>query len=88
MRLRHLIRAAAVGGALMAGGPARADECSDSADAYQTATEDIVRGLRRYGACVRDSQGSDDCRSAFERLQRAQDDFAGAVSDYRENCRP
>jgi hypothetical protein len=70
------------------GGAARSDtdECRDALDHYNAARSDVSSALRRYGACVSDSKGRDDCSSEFSTLQSAQDDFESAVSDYQDKC--
>jgi hypothetical protein len=69
-------------------GSAAANECSDAADAYNSATSEISGYLRRYVGCVENSQGADDCSSEFRRLRNAQSDFESAVSQYQSyDCR-
>lgn len=72
----------------LCGGVARSDtdECRDALDHYNAARSDVSSALRRYGACVTDSKGRNDCSSEFSTLQSAQDDFESAVSDYQDKC--
>jgi hypothetical protein len=62
------------------------DECRDALDHYNSARSDVSGALRRYGACVSDSKGHDDCSSEFSTLHSAQDDFESAVSEYQDKC--
>jgi hypothetical protein len=73
---------------LLCGSVARSDtdECRDALDHYNAARSDVSRALRRYGACVSDSKGHDDCATEFSTLHSAQDDFESAVSEYQSDC--
>jgi hypothetical protein len=62
------------------------DECRDALEHYKSAKRDISSALRRYGQCVTDSKGHDDCVTEFSTLHSAQDDFETAVSDKQSNC--
>lgn len=65
---------------------AEAEECQNSIQSYNSASEDVSSTLRRYANCVGDSQGHDDCDSEFRRLKSSQDDFESAVSSYQSEC--
>ena len=62
------------------------DECREALDQYNAALDDVKRALRRYGSCVSDSKGHDDCSGEFSRLRSAQDDFEAAVAAYQSDC--
>ena len=62
------------------------DECRDALDHYKSARSDVSSALRRYGQCVSDSKGRDDCATEFSTLHSAQDDFESAVSEYQDKC--
>jgi hypothetical protein len=62
------------------------DECRDALDHYNAARSDVSSALRRYGGCVSDSKGHDDCATEFSTLRSAQDDFESAVSEYQDSC--
>lgn len=62
------------------------DECRDALDHYNSVVSDVSSALRRYGRCVSDSKGHDDCATEFSTLHSAQDDFESAVSEYQSNC--
>ncbi len=62
------------------------DECRDAVDSYQSALGDVGDALQKYGQCLSNSQGHDDCSSQFSRLQSAHGDFTAAVSDYQSDC--
>ena len=62
------------------------DECREALEHYQSARSDVSSALRRYGACVSDSKGHDDCSAEFLTLHSAQDDFESAVSEYQDKC--
>jgi hypothetical protein len=62
------------------------DECREALEHYQSARSDVSSALRRYGACVSDSKGHDDCSVEFSTLHSAQDDFESAVSEYQDKC--
>lgn len=62
------------------------EECQDALDQYKTAASDVSDQLRRYGSCISDSRGHDDCSSEFSGLRSAQDDFETAVSAYESDC--
>lgn len=61
-------------------------QCQSAVDSYNAALDEISTRLRRYGSCVSDSQGEDDCSSEFRRLRSAQSDFEYAVSAYQSDC--
>jgi hypothetical protein len=90
-RLEMRIRATAMACGIflvLAGGMARSDtdECRDALDRYNAARSDVSSALHRYGRCVSDSKGHDDCASEFSTLHSAQDDFESAVSEYQDKC--
>jgi hypothetical protein len=90
-RLKMRIRATAMACGIflaLCGNPARSDtdECREALDHYQSARSDVSSALRRYGRCVSDSKGHDDCASEFSTLHSAQDDFESAVSEYQDKC--
>jgi hypothetical protein len=60
--------------------------CSDAADGYNSAANDVTDALQSYAGCVDSSEGHDDCSAEFSQLQTAQDDFESAVSDYDTEC--
>jgi len=62
------------------------DECRDALDHYNAAFSDVSSALRRYGRCVSESKGRDDCATEFSTLHSAQDDFESAVADYQGDC--
>jgi hypothetical protein len=62
------------------------EECQDALNQYRSAKSDVFDAMKAYGACVRDSNGHDDCSSEFSSLQSEQDDFETAVSDYESAC--
>jgi hypothetical protein len=62
------------------------DECRDALDHYNAAFSDLSSALRRYGRCVSESKGRDDCATEFSTLHSAQDDFESAVADYQGDC--
>ena len=72
----------------LCGSAARSDtsECQEALDHYNSVLSDVSSALRRYGRCVSDSKGHDDCATEFSTLHFAQDDFESAVSDYQSNC--
>ena len=61
-------------------------ECEDAVASYNSAIEDISNTMKRYSRCVSESQGHDDCSSAFRRLKSSQSDFETAVSNYGSEC--
>jgi hypothetical protein len=65
---------------------ADADDCRDAVSTYNSKLNDVDYALRRYGRCVSDSRGQDDCSSEFRRLRYAQDDFETAVNAIRSEC--
>lgn len=66
--------------------PAAASECSDAADRYNYALDNVSYALNRYTRCLNASQGRDDCSSEFRRLRSAQDDLESAVSEIGAYC--
>ena len=72
----------------LGGSTARSDtkECQDALDRYTAVLHDVVGALHRYGGCVAESRGHDDCSIEFSTLQSAQDDFESAVSSYQSDC--
>jgi hypothetical protein len=62
------------------------EECRSAIDDYDSAKGDIADALKKYAACVANSDGQDDCDSEFSNLKDAQDDFESAVSDYQSDC--
>ena len=62
------------------------DECRNALEHYKAAQRDVSSALHRYGGCVSDSKGHDDCATEFSTLYSAQDDFEAAVSEYQSNC--
>jgi hypothetical protein len=74
--------------AALGGSAARSDtdECKEALEQYDTAHKAVTEALHRYGRCVADSKGHDDCATEFSDLQSAQDDFAAAVAGYGSDC--
>jgi hypothetical protein len=62
------------------------DECRNAQEHYKSAKRDVSSALHRYGQCVTDSKGHDDCVTEFSTLHSAQDDFEAAVSEKQSNC--
>jgi uncharacterized protein YjfI (DUF2170 family) len=62
------------------------EECQDAVGQLRSAKSDLADPLKEYVACVRDSDGADDCSIEFSNLKSAQDDFESAVSDYASDC--
>ena len=89
LKMRICATAMAIGVFLaLCGSVARSDtdECRDALDHYNAAFSDVSSALRRYGRCVSESKGRDDCATEFSTLHSAQDDFASAVADYQGDC--
>lgn len=61
-------------------------QCAVAVDTYNSTISDVSSQLRRYSACLNDSQGKDDCSSEFSRLRRTQSDFESAVSAIQSYC--
>ena len=62
------------------------DECRNAQEHFKSAKRDVSSALHRYGQCVTDSKGHDDCVTEFSTLHSAQDDFESAVSEKQSNC--
>jgi hypothetical protein len=62
------------------------DACSDAKAEYQAAIGEVLANLHSYNQCVNDSKGRNDCSAEFGGLQKAHDNFAGAVSNYPTGC--
>ena len=73
-------------GAPFVGARAGTDDCNEAIDTYNQKARDVSDSLRRYGQCLSDSHGADDCSSEFQQLKSDQDDFEEAVSGYKSKC--
>ena len=83
--MRGGIAAAALLASLISS-PALASDCSDAAEQYDQALDEVIYALNRYTRCLNGSGGRDDCSTEFRRLKNAQDDLEYAVSDIESYC--
>jgi GH15 family glucan-1,4-alpha-glucosidase len=66
--------------------PALASDCSDAAERYNYALDEVSYALSRYTRCLNASDGQDDCSTEFRRLRYAQDTFESAVGEVQAYC--
>ena len=66
--------------------PALASDCSDAAERYNYALDEVSFALTRYTRCLNASDGLDDCSTEFRRLRNAQSAFESAVSEVQAYC--
>jgi len=83
--MRHGIAAMALVASSISA-PAYASDCSDAADHYNQALNDVIYALNRYTRCINNSGGRDDCSTEFRRLRNAQSDLEYAVSEVQSYC--
>ncbi|MFC0588291.1 hypothetical protein ACFFF7_02580 [Novosphingobium aquiterrae] len=66
---------------------AKATECKDAVESYNSALSEVSYTLKRYANCVSASAGQDDCSTEFRRLKYAQANLESAVMEISSYCR-
>jgi hypothetical protein len=61
--------------------------CNSAKAALPNATIQIQERLQRYAECVSKSDGSEDCRTEFNRLRSQQSSFETITREIRTYCR-